>query len=54
MNAKQKVAIYEKALHEAAEWGLKDEDMPATDDNGAMARWAREVLRLAGEAKDDQ
>lgn len=50
MTKEKRLALYEKALNELADWDLPDSLMSATDDNGASVLWARELLTRAGRA----
>lgn len=49
----KKVVLYEQALNDLADWDLPESEMGATDDNGAAAKWARDLLKKAGAAPDE-
>lgn len=49
MTKEKRLALYEKALIELADWDYTG-SWATTDDNGASALWARDLLTKAGKA----
>lgn len=52
LSPKKKLALYEQALNDLADWDLPESEMGATDDNGHAAKWARDLLKKAGAAPE--